>query len=192
MERNIRTFIGIPVKLPESYSRTIQQLKSRFPGEHLRWVPPDNLHVTLRFLGDITPEDLKQIQNSFTAQFSHYPAREAIFHGLGFFGRGRFPKVLWIGFRDHGIFRELYQKTVLLEKIIRPEIAAGSFHPHVTVARIGRKGITSEFRSQVEEMKYLKPETALIDRVIFYQSTITPKGSRYDVICDQILETSES
>ena len=120
------------ISLPESVRDQIGDLQQPMPGT--RWVDDDNLHLTLRFAGDIdnpTADDLSRFLNDITS----VPVFEMRLYGLGTFG-GRDPRSLWAGVKAGP---ELLALARAHERAARNAGLAAEkrvFRPHVTIARL--------------------------------------------------------
>lgn len=136
----MRCFLGLA--LPEEARRTLDAafapLRARFTGRGCRWVPPENLHLTLRFLGECDRGRLDRVTSAAAAVVQEMAAPTLHLAEAGVFPpRGRRPLVLWAGIG--GDLDALGRLAAALEEAargagFRPERRA--FRPHVTVARL--------------------------------------------------------
>lgn len=152
-------------------------VRKRLP---VRWVPPENLHVTLRFLGDITDTLRVNVEEGVSEAISRTSPFSISLGMCGAFPRLDKPRVLWVGLRDgEEEVRSLARRvdTALCPLGFDPE---KKFHPHITVGRVkaplprdgGDRFANLEvtpFRRQVQSVELMK-------------STLTPKGAIYEVI----------
>ena len=92
----MRLFVAleIPATVRDNLATLIKELRNAEPKA--RWVRAENLHVTLKFLGETPSEKLEDIQNALSAVHSEQPV-ELDFRGLGFFPNEIRPRVLWAG-----------------------------------------------------------------------------------------------
>lgn len=125
----MRLFVA--VTLPEGLRERLSDLGHGLPGA--RWVAAENLHLTLRFIGEVDGADARDIDESLVA--IRAPAFQLALQGFGLFGDKRRPRALWAGV---GASDEL---TRLQEKVEQAVVRAGrpperrKFKPHVTLAR---------------------------------------------------------
>jgi 2'-5' RNA ligase len=138
----MRTFIGICFSV--GTTRRIADAMEKKAGElaplgwKLAWVPPANLHVTLKFLGSIPPESIDAVTLGLRRRIGALQAPVLRARGLGVFPiePGANPDVLWVGV-EGGKPLEAVQRMVELEMVelgfAKDERA---YHPHVTVARV--------------------------------------------------------
>jgi 2'-5' RNA ligase len=95
----MRLFIAIP--LPESILRDIsalqEEMKSFFTGKEIRWVPVQNMHLTIKFLGGSDPADIEKIHAVMSDSAGGIDPFEVEVKGTGVFPSSRSPRVLWVG-----------------------------------------------------------------------------------------------
>jgi RNA 2',3'-cyclic 3'-phosphodiesterase len=187
----LRAFIaiGLPEELKAAIGRISSALSSLIPG--VRWIPPENLHLTLKFLGDVEETiipDIQVILNQITPR--HLPIN-CKFGGLDVFPNLRRPKIIWLGVtkgRDliaglaDDLSRELSGLGFKSEK--------SGFTPHLTLGRV-RKGVrTAQLRKllEVEEEKTnrLNDSHGLlnINMLLLQKSILTSKGSIYQILSE--------
>jgi 2'-5' RNA ligase len=132
----MRLFIAILLDeaIQERIAAVQQALQTRLIEYPIRWVKPENLHITLQFLGEQNPDRLLAIQASMQESAQAHRAFEISLGGLGVFPKWRHPSVLWIGVNpeeDH-IGRLANDLGVALALKSEPR----KFHAHVTLARL--------------------------------------------------------
>lgn len=97
MNETIRTFIA--VELPEELRADIRQVQQALKKYHLnfRWVRPESIHLTLKFLGNISPANIQTVTRELTDVAKVYGVFELRGSGIGVFPSTRNPRVLWAG-----------------------------------------------------------------------------------------------
>lgn len=125
----MRLFIA--VSLPEDVRAVLAALANGLPGA--RWVDPDNLHLTLRFLGDVARADAADVDEALARVRA--PGFEMTLAGLGHFGAGRKVRALWVGVARNPALMYLQERIeqALARAGQPPE--GRKFKPHVTLAR---------------------------------------------------------
>ena len=110
MSNTIRTFIAI--ELPEKIIYTIGKVQEeiKFYGLKVRWVRPENIHLTLKFLGDIQEADKEKVARAVSESVTGYPPISIAVKGIGVFPGIKRPRVIWLG-----ISRQL-DLLILLQK----------------------------------------------------------------------------
>lgn len=183
MAELIRSFIAvdIPDTVKDELVSLILSLQKA--EADVKWVRRENLHLTLKFLGQISEDQVihtRQILERMSKE-----QRRFSFHlaGLGGFPTLRHPRVLWVD-TDRG--RETLE--VLAAKI-ESEIAQigikgedRPFSPHLTLGRIRSPRNLQKLSALMERTEFSSSEEILLDHVTFYKSILSPKGSIYEVI----------
>ena len=136
-----RTFIAVEVGSParEVMLRLIKQLSSELEG--VRWTQPDQLHLTLKFLGDIDNRSLPEICTQMRAACEGIEAFSVALEGLGAFPKNKPPRVLWAGIEQGAAqLSTLHQRLESsLHSVGAPNEGRG-YTPHMTLGRINRGG----------------------------------------------------
>lgn len=175
----MRLFIALPI--PEPAQRSLTALLAAGYGKDrtLKWVKPEQLHITLRFLGETKQEQLPSIErplNQIAASVAPFTLRP---DHLGAFPDLKRPRVIWVGFTG-----ELLHVARLAQDIERALRAAGlppetkPFRPHLTLARVGEKGAIQSVRDWVSTARVSSEEISF-DRIVLYESTLTSSGPIY-------------
>ena len=181
----MRAFIGIG--LTEECRAAIGEAISvaRGTGGPVAWIPERNLHLTLKFLGEIPPGRIEELAGAMAAAARGVPPFGIRVGGAGGFPTLRQPRVLWIGVREPlELVRKLHQN--MENELARAGFPRDErpFHPHVTVARVRGKtaaGWSDEYASAASGMAdCLVP----VDSYRLYESRLSPSGARYSILRD--------
>lgn len=151
--------------------------------ERVRWVAPERLHVTLRFLGEVTEADADTVRAVLRSPFETgaFLARAS---GLGCFPPSGPPRVLWLGIGEgRGGMAELRSELDRRLASVGHPPEARPLRAHVTLGRMKRWPARSR-RSVDRALSEVRPETPgwLVDHVTLYESRRTPRGARYHVL----------
>ena len=126
----------------------LRALESKSSAKKPRWVRPENLHVTLKFIGHVEPEKLDPIRAALAKANSERPV-DVRFRGLGFFPNDKRPRVLWAGVVGSPDLASIARNVDAgLAKLGIPA-EERAFAPHLTLARCERPGISAELRGAV-------------------------------------------
>ena len=125
----MRLFIALT--LPQAVRDDLDRLATALPG--LRWVPSDNYHLTLRFLGEVQRPDAQDIDEALAAL--RVPQFELSLAGIGGFGKGRQLRSLWAGVDSQSGLTRLQAKVEQAVTRAGQPPQARRFKPHVTLAR---------------------------------------------------------
>ncbi len=147
----------------------------------VRWVAPKNIHLTLRFLGEVSFRLLGELMALVAPRLSELAPARLRLARLGTFG-GRSPRVVWVGVE--GDLNELCQMHDVIERSCRevglpPEDK--NFSPHLTIGRVKSPAHTGQLLAAMKKLS-VKPLEFVADEVILFKSTLTPQGSIYEVI----------
>ena len=182
MSEQIRSFIAFDLENEQVLSRLTQAQKLVLEtGADLRLVAPQNIHVTIRFLGDISPgmvekvyETMKKIEfKPFTVQI----------RGMGVFPSLNFPRVVWAGMTN-GV-EQLRSIFTQLEPQIRTlgfQADAYGFSPHLTIARVrtaANKQNLAEFVTKKGDFEF---GTIQANCLRLKRSQLSSKGPTYSTI----------
>lgn len=172
----MRVFIAIDVEMNEHINRLYQELRNT--GAHLKMVEPENMHLTLKFLGEVDEGVVEQVKERMREALADASPYTASLKGVGAFPGRQHIKVVWIGFQDGG-------ETVTLSKTIDEHLSPlgfkkeRNFHPHVTIARMkGREG-KERVLGVVDAHEHTEFGHVRCSSIILKQSTLTPKGPIY-------------
>ena len=180
MDSKIRLFVAID--MPEVVKVTLlaaaSQMGQRLPAGAVRWVKQEQLHLTLRFLGDTAVSQLPAVQNQLTELASQHAPFRLWLKGVGAFPNRRRPRVLWADLDgDLGLLRamqaQLEDRVVSLgwSREKRP------FSPHVTLGRVKDARNVPELDWDVDLAEMEMGVTA----VQLVQSELRPSGPQYTV-----------
>ncbi|HET7010087.1 MAG TPA: RNA 2',3'-cyclic phosphodiesterase [Anaerolineales bacterium] len=184
----IRSFIAIDLE-PAARARldeVQERFRSEWGRESIRWVRPDAIHLTLKFLGSRTADDLDKI----SALLETLAVRATVYHltitGVGCFPDARNPRVVWAGVEEKSgrLVEWARMLDESLEKLgIEPERRA--FRPHLTLGRFKNR-LSSEGQPRWEaRMAALKSEVIAESRattVDLIRSDLRPEGPVYTVL----------
>lgn len=168
----IRLFAALA--LPEAVRKRLTLVRAPLPGA--RWMPPENMHVTLRFIGEVEPPVATEIDTLLSRIAA--PAFDVRLAGLGTFGsRGRV-RALWAGVEQTEPLARLQTKieTACVRAGLLPE--GRKFHPHVTLARCKnvREAPAAEFVATYEGFNL---PAIPVDAFTLYSSRTGRSGAVY-------------
>ena len=103
----LRTFIAIKIPAVEELKNLIARFRSVMKEESIKWVDPENLHITLRFLGDTADDMIKPIHESLNNAANKCSGFDLVLKGTGVFKNFHDPRVIWIGTEE--LFGNLLQ-----------------------------------------------------------------------------------
>lgn len=198
----MRIFVALDIAddIRERIARFMDGVRGFSP--EARWVRPESLHVTLKFIGEKSPEVVEQIKRALETVKTG--AVETRFCGYGFFPTAKTPRVFWAGIEAGTELASLAAAVDEKMSGLGMEKEEHAFSPHLTLARgVGRSG--SPRRRQGKDshggFKQLQEKLAALPTPEFgsmtarefflYQSQLSPKGSRYTKLAGFALELGQ-
>ena len=144
----LRAFIAIEIP-PEIKKAIATQTASlqKDAGRAVRWVSAENIHLTLKFLGEISPANVEILSQALQAECSQQAPFEITVSGLGCFPNSRRPRVIWIGLAVPPELSRLQSKIETNLARLGYEAEDKSFSPHVTVGRVREQVSAEELRT---------------------------------------------
>ena len=180
---SLRAFVAIAI--PESVRSRLQRSQSRLRRLPVKvsWVRPENIHLTLVFLGEIPTTALDSIQDVLDDCAAPVAPFEFAVFGLGLFGSRRAPRVIWAGIpeppHDLLVLQDALQERFLQAGWVRP---MPLFHPHVTLGRIRGGQGAAQLTSVIASANNSDFGAVPVRRVQLVQSRLEADGVRYALI----------
>ena len=177
-----RLFIATQITFNHSLNELITRLKSGCRFDQVTWVEQDIPHLTLRFLGK-TPDtqipELKQILEDITADTTSFQME---IDKLGVFGSRYAPSVVWLGFKEFALYKQLFEKLEKRLTTVGFEPAYGNFVPHITLGRIKKIDNKKRFWELIENNPIVTPQVLQMEELNLIQSKLLSHGPEYRVL----------
>jgi 2'-5' RNA ligase len=156
----------------------------RVVGAEVNWVRPQQMHLTLKFLGDVPDTETPDICRVVKQVADDFEPFEVVCRGAGAFPNLREPRTLWIGIQDGE--EELKQLQREIDDALKAKLGYGreqrAFHPHLTIGRV--KHATEEQHRRLveilEEQADFDADLAIIDEVVTFASFLGRGGPKHD------------
>ncbi len=182
MPETIRSFIAFDIDSDSILKRitNVQNLLNK-TGADLKLVKPKNVHITMRFLGNITPNMVEKIfEEMKKVQFTPFDVKIC---GIGAFPHLRYPRVLWVGITEgadqlRNIFNQLEPRLRSLGFAPDPK----GFSPHLTIARVKSGRNKADLVKSVTENTNYEFGIVRADCLRLKRSDLTPKGPIYSTL----------
>lgn len=184
----IRTFLALPMEIGESLRSTCNKLQVQFNSEKLRWVKEENMHLTIRFFGDIEEGQVGEIASTLSASLSVALAGEISVRGLGTFENGTSYSVLWAGIEDPDPLREIKNIVDVALKEILPVKTHRHYRPHLTLARMKRIYERDRFLDEISQYETKDFGSYKLNRLVLFQSILGEQGPVYKELRSFVLE----
>ena len=185
MERNTyRTFIALemPANLRAAVIDYIKDLREKIPDVSASWSREDNLHLTLKFLGDVPIARIGDVSAAASSAVRASGPFELVLGGSGVFPTKGKPSVLWIGIEDprgglHNVQQALEEECAArgFTRDSRP------YHPHLTIARIRKPQRVKDLAAAHVALDFAA-RTFTAKELVVFRSELLPQGSRHTPI----------
>jgi 2'-5' RNA ligase len=163
----IRIFTAID--LPLDIKNSLNSLRCKIKGA--RWIGPDQMHLTLSFIGEVPQGKLREITETLD-QISYHPFSIKL-QGVGHFGL----KAFWVGVALNDDLSFLKEEIDQKLKGLGIEIDSRNFRPHITLARLKDAGLAN----LLEEFSLYESREFEVDKFILYSSNLTQAGAIYSI-----------
>ena len=176
----MRLFLAL--NLPDAIRNAVWEVAEplRRRAYPVRWVGPDAIHLTVKFLGDVDTEREADIVGGMRRAATGTRAFALHLGGFGAFPLPERARVIWVGCAPDASL-ELLQHGVEVEmERVGFSIEGRAFHPHLTLGRATRSARPADFRGLARDLEDLEyAADALVESLDLMESTLTPKGARY-------------
>ncbi len=180
----IRAFIAIdlPPDVQDCLEQVSSQLKEQLGEKSVRWVPVSNIHLTLKFLGDVSLNNLAVLKEILSAEVLTQKPMEISVGRLGAFPKTRQPRVVWIGIEAPQDLTSLQRSIEARTTKVGYPPDKRDFFPHLTLGRVSRNAAPDDIRKIGDVMSastigFLG--VARVHAVHLYKSDLLPTGAVY-------------
>jgi 2'-5' RNA ligase len=189
MPSTIRTFIAL--ELPPSLISLLARLQEnlRAMGLRAKWVQPQSIHLTLKFIGNINPADIDNIGGAMVNAVGEFGTFNLVAGGVGVFPGINRPRVIWVGLKGQ------VQLLFAMQRLLEDNLAASGykkdkrpFKGHLTLGRFKQRVNPDTIRRALQEFGNFDSEEFPARRVIFYKSDLKPTGAVYSQLQQAVLE----
>jgi RNA 2',3'-cyclic 3'-phosphodiesterase len=180
----LRVFIAIelPNQVCDAIQKQTVRLRQTLGQDLIRWVPTQNMHLTLKFLGDTTSSYLDFIKQLLTHEANSHSQFDLQLGGLGAFPTLRRPRLLWIGIHAPADLVSLQRGIEAGATRLGYEQEERPFSPHLTIGRV-RQNINppalQKIRGVLDTTQLGNIGIAGVDSIHLFQSDLQPGGSIY-------------
>ena len=184
----LRAFIACGIS--EAVRDRVRELRERLCRleAEVKWARPESMHLTLRFLGNIGPDQVDLIDQALAGAVAGVKPVSIEVRGFGLFPSEKRPRVIWLGLSRGGP-----ELAALFERLERELIARGlgpadkPFSPHLTLGRVkSPRGLERALKALAREAEQ-SFGGFVADRVILFQSRLRPEGALYTPLRERAL-----
>ena len=174
------------VELPEAVRARLEdhvlRLRKEVPDAAASWSRVENIHLTLKFFGNVEVEQVPKITEAAERVVKQLSAFQISIGETGVFPRASRPQVLWVGVSDPS------GQLAALQEGLENECAVDGFpkenrayRPHLTIARLRRPEGARQLAEAHLRMRF-EPVDVRVEEIVVFRSELSPKGSKYTVI----------
>lgn len=180
--KRIFAAIDISERTRRAASDYIESLRGDFPAARAAWTKPEKLHLTLKFFGETSDEQLTKLTEAIEATGKSVAPFNAQIGGAGVFPAAQKPRVLWLGAAaENDNLRKLSER--LEDECARRGFPKENrnFKAHLTIARIREPQIARELTKK-HLLNQFETVAFCVDEIVIYESRLLPRGSIYAVV----------
>ncbi len=168
----VRCFIAAEIN-ERALERLKEPMKELQKVDGIRTPHPNNLHITLKFFGDVPPDKLEKIKHSLSKiSFSPFMIR---FKGIGVFPNEKYVRVVWAGIESKELIKLTKDINLSLKGLFKEE----EFAPHLTLGRVSKKVDLHGFLQRYANKEF---GGSKINSFSLIESKLTPQGPVYSII----------
>ena len=178
----VRSFIAL--ELTAGIHKQLAQIQGELKksGADVKWVKPEGIHLTLKFLGSVSLKLIEEIKKLLDQMAGDHKCFELGISQLGAFPKIEYPRVIWVG-----IEQGKKQSTQLAQDLEKRLINLGfspekrAFSPHLTLGRVRSSEKREQLRKLIQSTTFTQ-KTMPAEKLILFKSTLTPQGAIYQAL----------
>jgi 2'-5' RNA ligase len=180
----LRAFVAseLPAVLQDKIQIATAGFRRALHEDLIRWVPVHNVHLTLKFLGDVSPAGLSLVQQMLTAEATQFTAFDITVEALGCYPNAKRPRVLWVGLKAPPELTSLQRAIEAGTARLGYESEERGFSPHLTIGRVRQNVSPADIqtiRTALEQNQIGPLGTTRLNAVHLFKSELRPEGSIY-------------
>lgn len=177
-----RLFAAIKVHPSEEFLSRYFALKRNLKDEKIRWVDPENIHITLKFFGETPEHHIPAINAALKQSAAGLATFDLSITSTGIFGSSYQPKVIWFGIEPHEDIIRLSESILSELEKTGMERDRQNFVPHLTIARIKHLEDKKYFQKVIDYNKEDFIQKEEVNKFHLFESMLKPGGAEYAVI----------
>lgn len=193
---HVRLFVAceVPDDVKDSIGEVIENLRAR-SGNAVRWIRPEGVHVTLKFLGEVPTKKLPAVKLAIQEAVVGHSPFELEFSNIGTFGGREGLRIMWVGIAGDVLRLEALVRAVNAAlAVVGFEPERRPFRPHLTLGRV-RDEISTRHRAEIEVAVgkvSVPPVSWRTAQVSLMRSRLTAQGATYEVLATFPLRVMQS
>jgi RNA 2',3'-cyclic 3'-phosphodiesterase len=177
-----RLFLAIKILPDDHFLAVYYRLLKKFEQERITWVPPDNMHITLKFFGDTDEEKIVEIRDVVNKVLKQHKSFWFEVKDIGIFGSSYKPRVIWFGTEKADAIMVLTKDILQHLETIGYENDRQNFVPHLTIGRIKALNHKKSFQEKINLFKGEFIQHVNVSEIILFESILTKRGAIYEVV----------
>ncbi len=183
----LRSFIAleIPVEIQSAIAHSTASLKKTLPKPLVRWVAQENVHLTLKFLGDVSPANLEQLAETLKMEAASQEMFSMSIGGLGAYPTARRARVIWIGLDAPPALATLQRSLEASAAQLGYTPEERPFSPHLTIGRVGQFASALDLqriRIAIEATRVGSLGTLSVQAIHIFKSDLLSGGPVYTLL----------
>lgn len=185
----MRTFVAIELDktIKDTLSALIQKLETG--GSNIRWVKPQGMHLTLKFLGEVSADkitEVKAVLGSIAKDYSRFPLS---LKGTGIFPpAARVPRVVWIGLEKNESLQNIQARVENELHNIQFPREKREYHSHLTLGRVKGPQNLETVMGTLNQYKETEFGGMNVNKITLFKSTLKPTGAEYTILSEFCLK----
>jgi RNA 2',3'-cyclic 3'-phosphodiesterase len=180
----LRAFIAIeiPAEIQNAIAHSTASLRKALPKPLIRWVAPQNVHLTLKFLGDVPSTNLERLAETLQVEVASHGMFSMLVGGFGVFPNPRHARVVWIDLDAPHSLTILQREVEAIAAQMGYAPEGRPFSPHLTIGRVGQNLPSSDMqriRIALETSKVGELGTVRVEAIHIFKSELQPGGPVY-------------
>ena len=190
-EDKLRLFIAIelPSNIIDGLRNVQEELKDK--SNKPSWAKPENIHLTLKFLGDIETNKIDSMVNILEGIAGKSFSFEISVKGVGTFPAAGTPRVIWVGIEENKDMLQLYNNIEEGLAALGFEKERRDFKPHLTLGRIKFLNDRAGLRRGLEKVAGLNLARFAVAGFALFKSTLTPEGAIHTKLKEYTLQATD-
>ena len=180
----LRSFVAIeiPSQIQNAIANRTSSLQKSLPKPLVSWVIPQNIHLTLKFLGAISQENLERFEKLLQLETVSHKSFTMVVEGLGVFPSARRPRVIWIGIKAPPALIDLQGRIEMATAKLGYPPEERTFSPHLTIGRIGQNNTAVDMKNISLILKKTSARNfgiVTVNELSIFKSDLIPSGPIY-------------
>ncbi|MBI39388.1 MAG: RNA 2',3'-cyclic phosphodiesterase [Leptospiraceae bacterium] len=175
--------IFIALTLPDNIIQELAGLQSGLPD--IRWNPPEQMHITLKFLGNVNEEMVESLSSEI--QSMEFKPASVRISGVGQFAQRKAPPVLWAGLDPEDRLQEIFRSIESMANALGFSREKRAFRPHITLGRL-RRSNPRRLHEYLELHHNFSTDIFLLNEVVMFSSRLNSEGALHEPVIIRSME----